>query len=64
MAERHAMSSSTALRAAVRPTGGVFAAAETIASRGDFPVLAAGDRLAVAVWLDRGRMMAAARAPG
>jgi hypothetical protein len=33
-----------------------------VASGGDFPVLAAGDDLAVAVWLDRGRLMAAARA--
>jgi hypothetical protein len=53
--------SATDLRAAVRPPGGAFTAAETIAPRGDFPVLAAGDRLAIAVWLDRGRLMAAAR---
>jgi hypothetical protein len=52
--------STTVLRAAVRPPGGAFAA-EPIAARGDFPVLAAGDDVALAVWLDRGRLMAAAR---
>lgn len=36
-------------------------AAEPIAARGDFPVLAAGGDIAVAVWLGRGRLMAAAR---
>jgi hypothetical protein len=52
--------STTAPRAAVRTPGGAFAA-EQIASRGDFPVLAAGDDVAVAVWLSQGRLMAAAR---
>jgi hypothetical protein len=54
-------SGTSGLRAAVRPPGGAFTAAEAITSRGDFPVLAAGDRLAVAVWLGRGRLMTAAR---
>jgi hypothetical protein len=54
-------STATELRAAVRPPGGAFAAGEQIASRGDFPVLAAGGPLAIAVWLDRGRLMATAR---
>jgi hypothetical protein len=54
--------SSTALSAGVRPPGGAFGPPEHIAPTGDFPVLAAGDPVAVAVWLSGGRLMAAARA--
>jgi hypothetical protein len=54
--------STTALRAGVRPPGAAFGPPEPIAPTGDFPVLAAGDPVAVAVWLSHGRLMAAARA--
>ena len=57
-------STTTALRATVRPPGAALAARPSRSPLlGDFPVLAAGDRVAVAVWLSRGRLMAAARAP-
>ena len=45
--------STTAPRATVRPPGAAFGLAEQIAPTGDFPVLAAGDRVGIAVWLER-----------
>jgi hypothetical protein len=53
--------SATGIRAAVRPPGGDFGPAEQVSPGGDFPVLAAGDRLVAAVWLHGGRLVLASR---
>jgi hypothetical protein len=45
----------------VRRPGGAFGRPQTLSSRGAFPVISAGTRSAVAVWLANGRLMAARR---
>jgi hypothetical protein len=48
------------IEAAVRPPGGAFAPVRRLARVGDFPALAAAGSTAVAAWLARGRLRAAA----
>ncbi|HSD81237.1 MAG TPA: hypothetical protein VLB47_11260, partial [Solirubrobacteraceae bacterium] len=50
------------IHAAARPPGGDFQAAEPLRARGRFPALGGGGDVALAVWLRRGALMAAARA--